>query len=185
MYTLHFKSLINLWDRPYYVQVYKPKHLKRKYRFDGKDIASCLFSIEAYATNPKFKTQQYSEAALTLFLTKLRNERHQIAQLHQSKLQEWGDIHLVPYQADKHVYSLNIDNETLCRSTGLLIKTFVAADNFLFDVYRAQHNEEISDDEVRDIKQSLIKQLQRLLVSIHSNSHKFHVERKRLEGTTT
>ncbi|EDL52172.1 hypothetical protein VSAK1_26470 [Vibrio mediterranei AK1] len=185
MYALHFKPLIKLWDHKHFqispteTQSNKPK---RYNNIDGIYTASCLFSLESCATNPKLTTQAYSRAALEKFLDEIRKLKKEITALHAAKLEEWGDIDLVAYSAGKHTIPLTIEDRKLCRSTGLLIKTFHSANLFLLDLYKAQHNEEISNEELLEVKTNMLSQLQKLMTAITSNTKQFHIERKRLEG---
>ncbi|EMQ2878844.1 hypothetical protein V9N52_004184, partial [Vibrio navarrensis] len=153
MYTLHFKSLIRLWDRTQFATIEKRKHRP----FDGQYVLNALFSIEAFSTNSTSKNQSFCREALTLFLNRLRTARLDIKTEHQAQQALWGDMTLVPFIANKHRLDLTIPDAQRCRCTGLLVKVFSAADAYLMDLHRAHYNDEIKEEDFNQAQKTLLR----------------------------
>ncbi|WP_299139108.1 hypothetical protein [uncultured Vibrio sp.] len=178
MHQLQFKSLVQLWDK----SIYQSKGSQTKSKaYDGQFAVNALFSIEAFSTNPKTSNPVFCRDALELFLNDIRDVRNSITQAHTQQKEAWGDIMLVPFVAEKHRHDMHIDNKHLCRSTGLLLKTFVSANSYLLDLHRAQHNEEITDSDFMAARVALLKSMNDLIYRIATKNQVFHVERKKLE----
>lgn len=175
MNQLHFKPLTRLWDNASFPQEKPSKH----HHIDGVFTAKTLFSIEAFATNPKVVNASFNKQAFTLFLEQLRTQRDKLHQQHDRLLKETGDIHFVPFYTNKNVIEIKLDPKYLCRSSGLLIKLFMTADAYLFDLYRARHNEEIQESYFHDCYRALINQLRSFLNDLCQNAQRFHIERKK------
>ncbi|MEZ8438571.1 hypothetical protein AB4584_17600 [Vibrio splendidus] len=177
MHQLQFKPLIHLWDR----SVYQSGSSKSK-AYDGQFAINALFSVEAFSTNPKNPNPIFCRDALEIFLQEIRAVRKSIQAEHSKRKSEWGDINLVPFVAEKHRLEMKIDDKRLCRSTGLLLKTFSSANGYLLDLHRAQHNEELSDSDFLECRAALLQSMSSLVHRIATKNQVFHVERKKLEG---
>ncbi|PMM41604.1 hypothetical protein [Vibrio splendidus] len=177
MHQLQFKPLIQLWDK----SVYTNSSEKQK-AYDGQFAIKALFSVEAFSTNPKTANPTFCRDALELFLQEIREVRANILTQHTTTKNEWGDITLVPFVSEKHRHDMTIDNKHLCRSTGVLLKTFLSANDYLLDLHRAQINEELSDRDFMDARAMLLKSMNGLIHRIATMNRVFHIERKKLEG---
>lgn len=175
MHQLQFKPLIHLWDKSIYPS-------KKSKAYDGQFAINALFSVEAFSTNPKNPNPIFCRDALEIFLQEIRKVRKSIQENHSKKKKAWGDIDLVPFVAEKHRVEMKISERRLCRSTGLLLKTFLSANDYLLDLHRAQHNEEISDSDFLECRTTLLKSMNDLIHSIATKNQVFHVQRKKLEA---
>ncbi|MFA0193788.1 hypothetical protein AB4501_23255 [Vibrio sp. 10N.222.55.E8] len=175
MYQLEFKALIKLWDNSVY-----SKGASQSY--DAQYAIDALFSVEAFSSNPRALHPIFCREALDIFLQDMRDVRHTLTAQHAHKKEEWGDITLIPFITDKHKHEMKIEQHKLCRSAGLLLKTFDAANRYLHDLYRAKHNEEISEQDFMTTRNEIIKSLSDLIFNIATKSQLFHAERKKLES---
>ncbi|MCY9828810.1 hypothetical protein [Vibrio chagasii] len=178
MHELQFKPLIRLWDKSI-----EQSSTHKSLAYDGQFAIKSLFSIEAFSTNPKVANPLYCREALGIFLDDIRQVRFHITSTHKQQKASWGDITLVPFKAEKHRLVMTINERHLCRSTGLLLKTFDTANDYLLDLHRAQHNEELSDAEFLESRNALLKTMAGLLHKVTTKSRIFHIERKKLEQT--
>jgi hypothetical protein len=116
---------------------------------DGLSACKRLYDMDALAdeSNSESVLYEFSVNAYQNVLTKLRERRSSIEKAHDSSTEQWGDkLNQATFFSSHHSMELNIDEKSLCRASGLLIKIFRAANSYNYLLYRAQINSVISED---------------------------------------
>lgn len=146
-YQMNFKDLIYIWDKASYNSKFPTT--KTEEVEDGLSACKRLYEMDALAdeSNSESVLYEFSVNAYQNVLTKLREKRSSIEKAHDSSTEQWGDkLNQTTFFSSHHSMELNIDEKSLCRASGLLIKIFRAANNYNYLLYRALINSVISED---------------------------------------
>ena len=145
-YQMNFKDLIYIWDKASYNSKFPTA--KTEEVEDGLSACKRLYDMDALAdeSNSESVLYEFSVNAYQNVLTKLRERRSGIEKAHDSSSEQWGDkLNRATFFSSHHSMELSIDENSLCRASGLLIKIFRAANNYNYLLYRALINDVISE----------------------------------------
>lgn len=177
---LQSKRLCTLWDHNTYHMQNKP--LKKP--IDGLFIYHCLFSVEAFASRPEQNiTTKLSKMTAEKLLQKVRELRNDINQTHRQLLSEIGNIDINIPQSTTPV---EVTAEQRCFTPGsvMLMKVFMASDEYFTTLYKARLNGELTELEVQRFRKQTVETLNRNLQELNKTCLSFHKVRKQAESST-
>ncbi|HFQ5013253.1 TPA: DUF1845 domain-containing protein [Vibrio vulnificus] len=177
---LHSKRLLALWDQKTFGQE-TTRHQKP---IDGAFIFQSLFSVAAFASRPeKSVATKLAQKTAEKLLEKTRARRNEIHQQHRSLHQNLGDlgINLPP---NSEPQPLTIDAKHYTPENVMLMKVFLAYDDYFMTLHLAKMNGEITEREQQGHRKEAIAQLTELLNSINRTCISFHKVRKQTESAT-
>ncbi|MCU8386767.1 DUF1845 domain-containing protein [Vibrio vulnificus] len=176
---LHSKRLLTLWDQKTFGQE-TTRHQKP---IDGVFIFQSLFSVAAFASRPESTVAtKLAQKTAEMLLEKTRTRRNDVNQLHRTLHQNVGDIdiNLIP---NSEPQTLTIDTKRYTPENVMLMKVFLAYDDYFMTLHKAQMNGEITEREQQSYRKEAITQLIELLNSINRTCISFHKVRKQAENT--
>jgi len=177
MMILHSKRLLSLWDRKTYGSEKKPI----KAPIDGAFIFNSLFSVSAFASRQdESLATKLSKSTTEKLVEKVRALRNEFNQRNQTLIKSVGDINLNSSDSDYSV-TLNIDEKRYTSLTVMLIKVFMACDEFFISLHKAKLNGEITDSEFQAYRKESVTLITQFLQDTNKTCISFHKIRKQAE----
>ncbi|WP_145976575.1 DUF1845 domain-containing protein [Vibrio nigripulchritudo] len=171
---LRSKRLIQLWDC-----TTNPSFTKKKRKpVDGSFIYSSLFSVVAYSTQKEITLVTKLAKEMTERLGDMtREKRDHIKNVHERFLSDIDTTELNPFRAAPYV-ELEIQHKKMTPVNALLIKIFVACDDYFLSLQKARRNGEISEKEQQEKRVEMLRYLERYMSEINERCIRFHKVRK-------
>ncbi|MCW8348698.1 hypothetical protein MD535_22170 [Vibrio sp. ZSDZ65] len=169
MLTLSNQTLHYLWDTPH--SQTKPHSIDGKFTYDS------VFSVLAFASNPRHKeVKKFAEATLQDIEESLMAYRQSIREAHQTLSGSCGDIDFTPVQFQQ--YALHFDEKKLNSAPAMLLKAFLETDALFADIEKALKSGEMMTHISKQEKSRHINQLKKLLNRLSYTAVQFHKFRK-------
>ena len=176
---LHSKRLLSLWDRKAYGSDKKPINKP----IDGVFIFNCLFSVSAFASRPdESLSTKLSKSTTEKLVNKVRALRNEINKLNLTLINNVGNIDLNQMGSD---YSVTVDMDTkrYTSLTVMLLKVFMACDEYFISLHKAKLNGEITDSEFQTYRKESVALISQFLQDTNKTCTSFHKIRKQAEKT--
>ncbi|WP_231571962.1 DUF1845 domain-containing protein [Vibrio jasicida] len=177
MMQIHSKRLLSLWDQ----KKFSPDTKRHQKTIDGVFIFQSLFSVAAFASRQESTVAtKLAKKTAEMLLGKTRTLRNDVNQQHRLLLQNMGDIdiNLTP---DHEPQTLTVDAKRYTPENVMLMKVFLAYDDYFMTLHKAKMNGEITEREQQSYRKEAITQLTELLNSINRTCISFHKVRKEAE----
>lgn len=178
--NLHSKRLQILWDQ----KTYGHETTRHQKPIDGIFIFQSLFSVAAFASRrEQTLSTLLAQETTEILLTKLRDFRNSIIQKHQTLLQEMGSFEInIPKENEPQTLMFNPKH--LTPENVMLMKVFLAYDDYFQTLNKAKVNGEVTPKEHQRFRKVAISELIALLNKLNVTCISFHQVRKQAESET-
>ncbi len=177
---LHSKRLLTLWDQ----KTFGYETTRHQKPIDGVFIFHCLFSVAAFASRlEKTISTKLAQKTSEMLLTKIRDMRNEINQQNRTLKQDMGDIEINVISGNEPQI-ISLDRSRYTPSNVMLMKVFLALDDYFMTLNKAKMNGEITIREQQQLRKNAINRLTELLNSINRTCISFHKVRKQTEVTS-
>ncbi len=174
---LHSKRLLSLWDKT----TYDLRNTRHQKPIDGVFIFQSLFSVAAFASrNEQSVSVKLAQKTAEIMLEKLRTLRNDINLQRRTLLQSIGDID-INLPPSNEPQTVDTQPQQYTPENVMLIKVFLACDEYFLTLHKAKMNGEITEKELQAKRKSSVKQLIELLNSLNRTCISFHQVRKNAE----